>query len=451
MSKAIEVIEKYALVTPKQIHLFCDTSCPDHILEVQNALFSALQYDAKVVPDSSTSFDGGRNFMASSSVRGDRCCTYWKCRVQSVPFMARYAALYSDRFFLPISTEGIDTFSIAQTLKGSLLIISRLRPLIDRQLIVLGPDRVAMCREHAREDIPLFDLAEEAFDRFSRIACKDLEVFYDPNGESMDGQGVIEVYGPPSYLQSGGTFFDARDIVTLLPKSARTASSKIRLSHRTVLSTKLLERVLDDSLEDFKLQQYYGVAHNTRYLSNLEAEVDFLDQFKSRSEEDEFGEIGRMCTALSHEIPMFDNLTLAAVIRLREQEGEAFELYRDALAAIIRKYLEKKSTLTQKDYKEIYSVELLPKLHELQNIARSQKKESISKGRRALLPSIALISMGVIGGNLPHSIPQLLELIGGVHLLDKLSGVLDEMLTTPEKVRNHELYFLYKMKQLGRA
>jgi hypothetical protein len=119
---------------------------------------------------------------------------------------------------------------------------------------------------------------------------------------------------------------------------------------------------------------------------------------------------------LTHEIPLFADVPLATLMRIRHDEQPAFASYRDSLTRILRDHLAKGGDVSVADAREIHSDILRPEINRLKAKADEEKR---SRRSRAILKGIvpaALITVGMYGGFLPNQWADILKVVGGFGL-----------------------------------
>jgi hypothetical protein len=105
-----------------------------------NQILRAEQDRANGIPNMS-SF----NFLASSSFRGERCCSHPNCRMKKAPQLFEFAALYADQLFLPFD-PGHDG-DRGLLLEGCLRMAYHTSSLIDAGIVKPSVGSLHLCEE----------------------------------------------------------------------------------------------------------------------------------------------------------------------------------------------------------------------------------------------------------------------------------------------------------------
>jgi hypothetical protein len=227
--------------------------------------------------------------------------------------------------------------------------------------------------------------------------------------------------------------------------SQKKNSGPIELSQTTVKRQKLVLRFFLAIANDALLQTYFGSAFNARYVTDLEGEAEF---FKLLNEKDELArQTAALCARLAHSVPMMTEIPISAILRLRRDEPEAFQNYRTALTGIVKNYVVKGKSVNDTEAREIYLDLLKPELDALQAKAKNIRQAQMRSGLLKAVASSALIGLGIYGGVLPSHLADLIKTIGGFSVAKDLAETLGAIAKNPTEVRNHNLYFLLRLKQ----
>jgi hypothetical protein len=129
----------------------------------------------------------------------------------------------------------------------------------------------------------------------------------------------------------------------------------------------------------------YGLKRRARFLSDMHGETDFLDWMTS--DDEEMTSKTDLLRELQHTVPVLGELPIATILRIRKQEKDAFEAYRDAVTkmssnVLTSKNVSKKEALTRADGVSLSGSPIpacWPWLKELAQRERARQR----KGRRA--------------------------------------------------------------------
>jgi len=127
-------------------------------------------------------------------------------------------------------------------------------------------------------------------------------------------------------------------------------------------------------------------------------------------------------------------------------EPDAFLQYRAAVAKIIREYAGEKTTLSEKDARNISRDILEPELARLRTQANTIRRAGIRRVAAKTVASFVAVGLGAYGGLLPSDLACLLTAIGGVGFLSQVGEAVGLIEKTPGEIKNHNLYFLLKLQ-----
>jgi len=239
---------------------------------------------------------------------------------------------------------------------------------------------------------------------------------------AMGGVGAaILIEGPEDYLDHGR-------LIRVFPKRPKwfprtwTGSGSYRLSRATVGRAGVVADIFSHIASDVCFHQGFQSAFDAAYLTDLPGEAEFL---KSISTQDDLAlRTERVCAQLSHEIPMLTDLPIRAVLKIRDENPESFELYRTTLKGLVKEYVGKKRPATAVEARRIYGDVLRPAVQQLRTEAERQRKIWARKSTLSVgyaLGVVSLYATGVLQSQ------QALALVGG----GAIAGLLGQLAETP--------------------
>ena len=140
-------------------------------------------------------------------------------------------------------------------------------------------------------------------------------------------------------------------------------------------------------------------------------------------------------------------IPISTILKVRHREPEAFQNYRSTVTGIVKEYASDRKAIGIAEAKEIYLDRLKPQLDALQAQAKNVRREQVRKGLLKVAASSALIGLGIYSGILPSQLSNLVKAIGGFNVAKDLAESLGALQRNPTEVRNHNLYFLLRLKQ----
>ena len=196
---------------------------------------------------------------------------------------------------------------------------------------------------------------------------------------------------------------------------------------------------------DVTLQQFYGMRYDTKYLTDRPGEAEFL---RSLNKEHEIAkQTATLCARLAHSIPLFADVPIEIVARIRRDDHEAFQQYRAALGDIVQKYVASGRAIGDAEANEIFLDELAPKLMQLERKARLERRAALKKSFLKTAITSAVVGLGIYGGILPSHLVELCKMVGGVKLASDVAETFSSVEKYSTEVRNHNLFFLLRVKQ----
>jgi hypothetical protein len=140
-------------------------------------------------------------------------------------------------------------------------------------------------------------------------------------------------------------------------------------------------------------------------------------------------------------------IPISTILRVRQRDPETFQNYRSAVTGIVRNYASNRKKVGVAEAKEIYLDVLKPQLDALQAQAKNVRREQARSGLLKVAASSALIGLGIYSGILPSQLSNLVKTIGGFSVAKDLAESLGALHRNSTEIRNHNLYFLLRLKQ----
>jgi hypothetical protein len=448
MSQVLSIFDTNDLTTAKGAQEFTLNRDIKEITSFVDGVRRAVLDDAHSGARKGAGIDNA-NYLPSSSLRGDGGCIHWNCRLPKIRAMARYIALYCDQAIIPVTLppvsekadrtgELFDRFRLLTVILG----IMELRPLLEADLAVLVPEELHLCKEHWDEAVPGHKRIVRAAQRLASDNIGRFSVTYHPPRGPL-GQPFLNYRGPEEYLEHGeiGTVLDSVPKWIGSPKGTRP----LRLTRDTVRRHGLVLRLFFRMANDAILQTYFGAAFDARYVTDSPGEAEFFRLLYGR------GELARqtaaLCARLAHTVPLMTDVPVRTILGVRRSEPEAFENYRSTMTEILKKHAGKGRSVSDAEAKDIYLDVLKPKLDALQAQASNLRKSQLKRSLLKVAASSALIGLGIYGGVLPSQLADLVKAIGGFSVAKDLAETLGAIEKNPAEIRNHNLYFLLRLKQ----
>lgn len=396
---------------------------------------------------------------ASLSLGGGRqYCSLLDCRMEAVYQLSQFALLYCDRVYVRnILTDHIPhpggirwnkEERFREEFANDLIILNEMRPLVDKRIIIpftpplnYCPHCLAVQGLGRDADARLKALEKHLRQRFAQGVTYRLE----KDGEYY----VLAVEGPETLIDHGRHFVvssalpeplsgmprlvgkvDAGEIVAL----SKTAAKKLGYHHwlvQQVLENVAFEVVTSQSL-------------NTSFLTDRSLHIEALTIL---SESDRIQRRNLIAQKhLTSFVPFLDGVPLEDLIKLREEEGEAFVLYRHALNEAIDEYKEQRD-FTARDAQALYSDVIAPRIAALDSKVRSARNKLLKDTGRGVLAWVGAISFGIYAGFVPADLVAAAQALGLTKVVAELVKLTLEGADLTKDVRNEDMYFLWRIRR----
>lgn len=400
-------------------------------------------------------------FLANPDLSGHRAgsCINWNCRLNRVGYLSKFAALWTDKLYIhtyfgsdigdvKISSKG-DEYTIRYELVGDLKCILALKPLLNKGVVELVEPGFHFCENCAQK--ALKQIGE--FETITRDYINELMAKY-PKYVSMEarlerriierGLCAVNVFAPEELYDHGGAVVSYHAPKWLLKKCKEALKAgkrdKIPLTKKEVSETGIIQQHLKEAANSAIYNRLFAGKSNTTYLTDSDIEVAFLDKLVPEKTMREYNDILR--SDFTYKIPIFENLPLEYILKIRSDDYESFLVYRDSLRYVVDEYIQKGKCITKVEAEQIHSDIIKPKLdilnNKMQNIRRTAK--------RGLLKDVSVLVTSAVIGLCSNVLPlQIGAVIGaGVTMrgmVERIAGLVE----TPQEIRNDNMYFLWKI------
>lgn len=338
------------------------------------------------------------SFFAGASFRAESGCSDPECRARKIDFLGRYAALYANEVTMPVplvAPEKLDNVREAKDrLSRSAGVLLQLRPLVDHEII----RPVVMVTRHCVHTIEwvrrMTDLVHQVTERVAREHARNFRAEYQTPESSPSGRPTVYLKGPKDFVEHGAlvVLFDRG------PKWAAKTWKFNRVGKTHLPSHKKLQFV--DSIfrtiaEDTTFYLAYGLLHKARLLTDLPGEGFFLDWL---TQDERIAASSSAMQGLTHAVPILAELPLATLIRIRRQERDSFESYRQAITGITQEVLQRTRRFSRKDAQGMLKEIIEPELIRLKKEMRFERNRQTRRIVGGLATLAAGIAIGTFGG-----------------------------------------------------
>jgi hypothetical protein len=286
---------------------------------------------------------------------------------------------------------------------------------------------------------------------FSQFTARNLQsefrIMYEIPEKSPSGQPAIYLKGPEEYIEHGELVRRLDSVPKWIPRAARfdkNGQIEVRGLHKRHMVAQIFEGIADNVT--FYLA--YGTRMNARFLSDMPGETEFLDWLTA---DDRMTAKSMALHELEHCVPVLADLPLATILRIRKEERDSFEAYRDAVTKISTTIMLAKNRVSRKEAREMLRTAIEPELRKMNQEMIAYRKSQRSRVLGGIASVVAGVVLGAYAG-LPPLVSVPLAgagtLMGG-RLLSKAAEAACEH--GPETQQKNDLYFLLKLTKEAKS
>jgi hypothetical protein len=390
-------------------------------------------------------------------------CEAPRCRIAASDELGRFAALYADHVYVPNPLNSIfqvsdpvghEAYFRMQVAIG-FAVITKLRPLINAGLIsFVEVENNGLCRscfdrawnEAAGNKPATPDLSFYLISRFAKEAKFTLHEILD------DGKPVIHVSAPESLLSCGGFRATGRSLKDI-GIEGQSVKLPMKLNNRSSAVNYITYELIEQIISDIRTQTTLTKTLGASYLTSREVDFDILDKFGLRSTK-------RARTTnrsiFAHSLPVVDQVSLTHVLKLRSHEGEAFQIYRQAVSRALDVTKSDKGKREQQIFEDL----IQPELIKLDSTIRKSRKLLLNSTAQDLVVVAGTMAIGALATALPREIQAIGQLSpyigpllgagGSVHYSKRLLQNVVKLCQESDDAINNRFYFLWKLRRGAR-
>jgi hypothetical protein len=362
-------------------------------------------------------------------------------------FLGRYAALYANEVTMPmplVAPEQLRGVKDARDrLSRTSSAILQLRPVITRGIIkpvVMVTRHCVHTIEWMRQiDALVYGIADAAVRGYAGKFTAE----YQHPGMSPTGQPTVYLAGPKSFVDHGAMVVLYKRVPKWIARTWKyDAEGKTRLPSRKTIQ--FVQYIFKKIAEDTTFYLAYGLLHRARLLTDLPGEGFLLDWLTG---DDRIGASATAMQSLTHVVPILAELPLATLVRIRREERDSFESYRQAITGITQDVLGRNRRLSKKEAQDLLKSVVEPELVRLRKEIRYERKRQAKRIVGGLATLAAGIAIGAFGG-----LPTLVQAaavgasaVTGGGLLRKVAEVACEHGSNLRQ--GNDFYFLARLQQ----
>lgn len=385
-------------------------------------------------------------------------CSAVDCRVRNVTSLGQFAALYSDRVYVPnVLARHADHWdpdehasdALRERIKDDVEVLVAVRPFIETGRIAPVAPPTGVCPrcfggyERSRLEEERSERARRALET-AFFEMTTVEVLLRRHGYRLRYSGPEEIFEHGFYRDlPKGVVERIKGMPRLHLKGDRILASKA-LRRQIGLHKELAFGVLRDARFELALSKVLG----TSYLADNVMQVRAINAMHgSQAAEERNTTVYKHLTAM---VPFLGDVRPEDLLELRRREEEAFVLFRQALTQAIQEVRQQQGVFTEQHAKALYSDVLQPKLAVLER----QVKKGARDFRRITMGATgswaAAISFGVLTGLLPFNLAGIAAALGIATVQKTTEAVLTRAGEGESTIQEDDLYFLWKVRRLAR-
>ncbi|MCQ4243903.1 hypothetical protein [Stutzerimonas decontaminans] len=418
----------------------------DDVFELAETLAHSSRYHFQ--PDSTP--NRNFSFIANSSLSGGRHpCSYSECRIKKLDELVSFSSLYADEVYIQnpfeeiliSGPESINYISRQELIYG-IYNYFYLKPLIEKGIIKYAQNMVSLCQHHS--DTLAKPISAEIIKKENRLYGLLENQLAERCTISFDiGKGAgpfLKFEGPHGLIDHGVIYLH---LSGELPESiARLIDKKLPyiFSRTEVLSEGMLSLIIAPIIKDLSNQEWHSAFYGTSYLCDNPAQMKIAAKLNSEAYAASSSAFNK---GMSHSLPSVYAKDLSAIVKLRENEGEAFAVYRDKIHSLLKST----NRWSEHEVAEAFRDQILPEVNLIDKKIKDWKVKARESLKEKVIFGTGAVSIGLYAGMLPPNIGQLVAAIGGGSAI--AGAVLDYNKTLKDKIeaRSNDFYFLWQANQ----
>jgi hypothetical protein len=386
------------------------------------------------------------NFVANNTLSGgDFPCSELPCRIKNIDTLARNSILYADTVSILNPFEQyihVSEFTdyIRYQLAIDLTLLYYSKPLFDEGIFQYSSSITHVCKDCLKKMNAFTRRYKKKMERAEESLLENIltELTYTLKFYT-DSTPYIEIHGCKDILEHPLIInLNDKQLVYLNNKIKR--KRRLNLQAKEIIDLGIADFLINPIIDDLVMQNHYANYFNSYYLTsrNIDAQLinENLDQRKNN-----FG--NTVSNSLDHNLPFLPQIDLKKLIRLRKNEGEAFQIYRSSLTNFL-------ANIKTKDYniKQAFKDEIEPEINKINLTIKNSKKLILTDITKDILVGSTFVSVGLFSHFLPPNIGQIIAGIGGINYLGKFGENVKKLTTLESDIRNNKYFFIWKLHKL---
>lgn len=392
-------------------------------------------------------------FVPNDDISGTGGCSELSCKVRRAARFATFSALYADHVYIQLSLitsphytlyyEARDFNAFRYGLHCDLAMLNTYAALIDAGIVCIAPPKRTYCKNCFQAAI---------LGTTQHIPIEQIQEAYVQKAEL-----VLDKYIKPSdtyfiRIEHMDEFFPEHGILITFP------GDELHQMLPTLDQQPFQAPIRDQAfktgfINHFVSQEFYNVCYYAAYCKEQQAKL-----ITNKPSDSIFMALAQSKASLpsvekaqldlpQYDMPFIQGVRLQDVLKLRENEQEAFNKYRIALNAAVS---EQAKTAEQKDWMQIYDDILYPAFNDLDfKLNQIKSKQYHAFLEMSILGTVILA--GTYSGIVPQNTTELFSSIGLPLAVARGSSLLDKVGLKKTALKENDFYFLWKLKKNART
>jgi hypothetical protein len=377
------------------------------------------------------------SFMSNSSLAGlGNPCAHSDCRLSRIRDLSKFATLYADTIIIPdpfdefLESDG-EEFDRVELL-FTLIKLLDIAPLIESGIVVFGPKWFPLCEEGKKQFIKFEEnTAATLINAANVIENELLTTLSFSKTKHSDNAFTISIDHCGEYVST-----DQIDVLMLDKLSRSLVTDNPELTEEEKRHA-IKSFIIDPAINDLQYRELMRWLYNAKYLSDRPADSLILNQIDGHHQtiQQDFA------SAITHSLPFIENLDTKTILKLRTEEGEAFNLYRDKVKDFVDG-----TPVGSRPLKDAFNDLIRPELNKIDSAvknARSMVKDSI---REDLIFGVGAVTIGISIGIVAPKVGAAVSFMGGSNYLLKILKGYNSLLREVPAAKENDFYFLWKAR-----
>lgn len=316
-----------------------------------------------------------------------------------------------------------------------------LKPMFESGIIKYAQHVVPLCQYHKEN---LADSLSAEIERKEKILYEQFHEYLLDRCTVVFDVGntgpFFEVSGPDALIEHGKIYLHLYGPLPEFVKFTQKNKLPYRLSRKEIIEEEILSLIISPVLRDLSNQEWHSAFYGTSYLCDNPIQIKLAsklnsDVYTASSNAFEKG--------MSHHLPAIYGQDLTMILKLREQEGEAFSVYRDKLTSM----LHQTKAWDESEVKAIFRDQILPEINLIEKKIKDWKSKARESIKEKIIFGSGAVTIGLYAGILPPNIGQIVAALGGGTAIVGTLMDYNKTLKEKQEARANDFYFLWRTKQ----